>query len=231
MTQDALRSRLSDLAEPVYCSFLEKLKVSDHAIFGVRSKHIHAIAKELAKHEGKEAFRSILHYPALGYEEILILYRLFGLLDFSTEERLAYLDQLLKYNHSWATNDTLASALNCICGEQEAYYSYFSSLLSRNNPYAVRLGIVTLMLYYLDPPYITEVLHCLKRVPSDHYYVMMALGWAFATAYCKNPSLVYPYLEKQAGLLDERVRKKAIQKIIESNMVDKAEKERIKALR
>ena len=231
MTQDSLRSRLSDLAEPVYYTFLEKLKASDRTIFGVRSKHIHTIAKELSKNEGKEAFLSILYYPSLGYEEILILYRLFGLLDFSTQERLAYLDSLLSYNHSWATNDTLASALSCICDEKEAYYSYFSSLLCRKEPYEVRLGIVTLMLYYLDPPHITEVLQCLKRVPSEHYYVMMGLGWAFATAYCKNPSLVYPYLEKQTGLLDERVRKKAIQKIIESNMVDETEKIRIKALR
>lgn len=231
MIQAALQQRLSELAEPSYCQFLKKLKVSDYHIYGVRSSHIHTIAKQLAKDEGEKAFLIMLDYTQLSYEEVLILYRLFGLIDFSVEKRLAYLNLLLKHNHSWATNDTLSSALSCIAGEKEQYYDYLCALLHRQNPYDVRLGVVTLMLYYLEAPYFDQVLDALSNICPDHYYVMMALGWAYATAYCKNPERTLPYLIEENQLLGQQVRKKALQKIIESNQVSDEEKLYIKSLR
>ncbi len=174
-------------------------------------------------------FDEFLEDNDLSYEEILILYKLFGIIPFSTDQRFLYLEKLLPFNHSWATNDTLASAMKWIEEDRVVYYPYFLSLLSFSQPYTKRLGIITLMLYYLEDTTFSEVLEKLSVVDSDHYYVMMALGWAYATAYCKHREATLPYF--QYGVLSESVRKKAIQKCIESRLVSADDKAMLKILR
>ena len=57
----------------------------------------------------------------------------------------------------------------------------------------------------------------------------MMAAWYFATALCKQPETIWPYLKGQK--LDEWVRQKAIQKAIESRRISKEEKEVLRALR
>ncbi len=222
MKKELLSVRLDALREPSYGSFLAKLQVSDRAILGVRTKHLDALAKELAKTEGIDALEDLLKDPHIPYEHIIILYKLYGQLRLGDAKRLSYLDKLRTYNHSWATNDTLASSLKAAQATPTLYHGYFKNLLTENNPFDQRLGIVCFMLYFLKEPTFPETLQLLQAVHTDDYYVIMALGWAYATAFCKNRELTLPYLGK--GCLDERVRKKAIQKCRESRLVSRADK-------
>lgn len=229
MNRAALIRRLNELAEPSYRSFQLKLQVSNGEVYGVRAPALQRLAKHIASKQGIHLFTELIRSTSLSYEETIILFKLFGLLSLTEQERLAYLPALLLFNNSWATNDCLASEMKWIRKNRDIYYPYFNALLEKEYPYDKRLGVVTLMIFYLEPATIEEVLKNLSRVESDHYYVMMALAWAYATAYCKEKEKTLPYL--QPGILAEEIRKKAIQKCIESRLVSDEDKTRLKALR
>ncbi|MDD4647284.1 MAG: DNA alkylation repair protein [Sphaerochaeta sp.] len=229
MNRTELIERLSELAEPSYRSFQLKLQVSQGQMYGVRAPALQKLAKHTASTYGVLALTELLSYKALSYEETIILYKLFGQITLTEAERLSYLPKMLPYNDSWATNDCLASEMKWIQKNMEHYYPYFSTLLTHEAPYDKRLGVVTLMLYYLEPDTFGEILKILSTVESGHYYVMMALAWAYASAYCKDKEKTLPYLH--SGILAEKVRKKAIQKCIESRLVSDEDKTRLKALR
>ena len=229
MNRTALIERLSELAEPSYRSFQLKLQATNGQMYGVRTPALQKLAKQIASTQGIPIFSELLHSDSLSYEETIILYKLFGLISLTEEERLAYLPALLPYNNSWATNDCLASEMKWIRKNRDFYYPYFNALLEKEYPYDKRLGIVTLMLYYLEPDTFGEVLKILSTVESGHYYVMMALAWAYASAYCKDKETTLPYL--QPGRLAEPLRRKAIQKCIESRLVSDKDKTSLKALR
>ncbi|MBJ2356718.1 DNA alkylation repair protein [Sphaerochaeta sp. S2] len=229
MNRTALIERLSELAEPSYRSFQLKLQISNGVVYGVRAPALQRLAKHIASKQDIHLFTELLRCDSLSYEETIILYKLFGLMSLTEEERFAYLPKMLPYNNSWATNDCLASEMKWIRKNRDFYYPYFNALLEKEYPYDKRLGIVTLMLYFLEPDTFGEVLKKLSTAESDHYYVMMALAWAYATAYCKDKERTLPYLH--SGILAEKVRKKAIQKCIESRLVSDEDKTRLKALR
>ncbi|MGH0053609.1 MAG: DNA alkylation repair protein [Sphaerochaetaceae bacterium] len=229
MTKQELQERLSELAEPSYRSFQLKLQISQGPIYGVRTPKLQKLAKQLIQEEGVQTLKMLLSHKSLSYEETIILYKLFGQLSFSTEKRLSYLPSMLVYNQSWATNDCLASEMKWITKDKEIYFPYFCTLLGHEKPYDKRLGIITLMLYYLEDTTLDEVLKRLSSVASDHYYVMMALAWAYTSAFCKYRERTLEYL--QPGILAEPVRKKAIQKCIESRLVHEEDKQLLKRLR
>jgi hypothetical protein len=85
------------------------------------------------------------------------------------------------------------------------------------------------MNYYLDAASIDQTLEELATVSNPHYYVVMALGWAYATAFCRSRSKTLPYL--YPGILGEQVRRKAIQKCIESRLVGEEDKTLLKSIR
>lgn len=228
MKQQVLRSRLTELAEPGYAAFSQKLKVSDRTIAGVRTPLLTALAKELAK-EGEQCLVDFLQYQEPWYEEIILTYKAFGRLRLSEEKTKLYLALLLPFNDSWATNDTISGTLEIIKGNESRYWDEICSYLNSSNPWDTRFSVITLMCWYLQDSYIDDVLNLYSKVESDHYYVIMGLGWAFATAFCKFREKTLPYLQK--GILPEPVRKKAIQKCLESLMVSPEDKEMLKSLR
>ncbi|MGN1123024.1 MAG: hypothetical protein ACI4RR_01670 [Eubacterium sp.] len=69
----------------------------------------------------------------------------------------------------------------------------------------------------------------MTQIKTDEYYVNMAIAWALSVAYIKYEDKVLDILKNKT--LDAFVHNKAIQKIRESNRVDKAKKEYLKALK
>ncbi len=217
------------MAEPSYAAFSKKLQVSHRTILGVRTPHLNKLANSLANTEGVQALSDFYTYEEPSYEEIIVIYKLLGLLLLPSGEGLSHLVRLLPYNESWATNDTLASSLKPLCRYPDILYPFLLTLLKSSHPYEQRLGIVGLMLHFLDSPTFDEVLDAWSLVQSNHYYVVMALGWAYATAYCKEKEKTLAYLQK--GVLQEEVRRKAIQKCIESRIPSEEEKRVLRELR
>ena len=229
MKQDLLRGRLALMSEPSYALFSIKLKTSQREILGVRVPLLTALAKELAKAEGVSFLDDFFLYPSVCYEEVILAYKLFGLIKLDIQGNTHYLGKLLAYNDSWATNDCLCSCFTAPRSEQREYWPLVKSYLDSTDPWDIRFSTIAMMTNYLTDEYVKEVLALLKAVHSDHYYVNMGLAWAFATAVAKQRDRAIPYLHK--GVLNEVVRKRAIQKCIESFRVSDEDKTLLRTMR
>ena len=229
MRQEILLGRLKALSEPSYAQFSDKLKVSERPILGVRVPHLTAFAKELVKAEGTLFLDDFLAYPLACYEEVILAYKVFGLLKLDLLTNARYLKRLLGYNDSWATNDCLCSSFVAPKKNQNEYWPLIKGYLDSPHPWDIRFATITMMSHYLTEEYTPLVLALLEAVQSAHYYVNMGLAWTFATAVAKQRDLALPYLSK--GVLNEDVRKKAIQKSIESYRVSDEDKALLRSMR
>ncbi|HKL58267.1 MAG TPA: DNA alkylation repair protein [Sphaerochaeta sp.] len=229
MRQEDLRGRINHLIDPSYAKFSEKLKASQRQILGIRMPDLTKVSKELAKTENTTFLDEFLLYPSVCYEEVILAYKVFGHLKLDLSQSTHYLEKLLAYNDSWASNDCLCSAFTAPKKDQGGYWPLIKSYLASPNPWDIRFATITMMNCYLTDGYACEVLKLLQAIHSDHYYVNMGLAWTFATAVAKQRDLAFPYLEK--GMLNEEVRKKAIQKCIESFRVSSEDKALLRSMR
>lgn len=229
MNQAILLGRLAPLGEPSNARFSLKLKISEREILGVRTPHLTRLAKEFAKQEDLAFLDEFLLYPSVCYEEVILAFKVFGLLKLDRSTTLAYLEKLLPYNDSWATNDALSSSFVAPKKDLAGYWPSIIGYLDSPNPWDIRFATITLMCCYLTDLYTPMVLNLLAAIRSDHYYVNMGIAWVFATAMAKQRDLTLGYLKK--GILPEEVRKKAIQKSIESFRVSDGDKAVLRSMR
>jgi 3-methyladenine DNA glycosylase AlkD len=227
--QEELKGRLANLSEPSYAKFLDKLKCSEHPVLGIRTPKLTTLAKELAKTEGIFFIDEFLLYEQVSYEEIILGYKVMGLLRLDREPTQRYVNRLLCYNDGWATNDTLCSTLTAIGKQREAYWPWVQGYLQSPNPWDIRFATISMMNWYLTDEYAQRSLELLSTVQSDFYYVTMGLGWFYATAFAKQREKTLPYLVGE--ILPPAVRKKAIQKCIESFRVSEEDKLLLRTIR
>ena len=86
-----------------------------------------------------------------------------------------------------------------------------------------------LLFHFIDSEHIHAILRALAAVSSHAYYVQMAVAWAVAECYVKQPQATLPYLERYA--LDDFTHNKAIQKITESRRVSAEDKAMLRAMK
>ena len=86
-----------------------------------------------------------------------------------------------------------------------------------------------LMNYYLDAQHINAVFGLFDSVHHEGYYVKMALAWAISLAFIKMREETVQYLNHNH--LDNWTVQKAMQKILESNRVDKETKDMIRNMK
>jgi len=229
MNRTILLGKLSSLSDSSYAQFQCRLKCSDHQVLGVRSPHLNALAKELAKAEGRLFLDDFLSFADVSYEETILAYKVLGLLKLDTVTTQGYVRELLAYNDGWATNDTLCSTLTTMGKHQQEYWPFLLGFLASKNPWDIRFATIALMCWYLTDEYANKTLEILSEVTNDHYYVTMGLGWFYATAFAKYREATLPYLA--TGRLPLEVQKKAIQKCIESFRVSPEDKVLLRSIR
>lgn len=233
MKQEILRKILIESTNEKHIKFSNKLKINNkYKILGLKTNELKTIAKKLSKKEGINHINDFLKYEKpIFYEELIITYFTFTFIEKSLERKYFYnyLDKLLKYNNSWATNDTIALNLKPRNKDLSSYYRYLLSKLNSENFWDIRFSIVSLMKSYLINEYIDNTLYQLSKINNNEYYIEMALGWAFATALAKERDKTYPYIFDRK--INNNVNKKAIQKAIESRRISECDKIELKILR
>ncbi len=83
--------------------------------------------------------------------------------------------------------------------------------------------------FYIVEDYIDEVLNILNNIHHDGYYVKMAVAWAISYCYISFPEKTLDFLKNNN--LDKFTYNKSLQKIIESNRVDKDIKNLIRSMK
>ncbi len=214
-----IKKFLHDNADFGYANFSKKTIFSKYPILGVRIPVLRKFAKEL------EPEYIELEQPTLSHEEIL-LYG-FSASEIKDEnEQLEYLKNLLPFFDNWATCDLVVGSMKSLCGEKS--YKFFTHLVTSNNEYSIRVGIVGLMKFFIKSDKILEILQNIRKIQNNAYYVKMATAWFYAELCTVNFDFARTEIKNCQDLF---IKNKAISKANESFRVTAQQKKLLNDLK
>jgi 3-methyladenine DNA glycosylase AlkD len=183
-------------------------------IIGVRVPVLRTIAKEISL-GNYESFINLDQHKTR--EEIIIHGLILGYIKIPFNKLILMLDDFLKYNNSWETNDITVSNLKIFKKNRELGLDYINNLVKSNNPYTVRFGLILLLDYYKDPCYTNISLNIIDNLKLDDYYVKMGEAWLVSELFINDSQTVLKWLKKTN--LDKFTYNKSISKICDSYRV------------
>lgn len=215
-----LREELFSLQDLDYKYFHEKLvpTVSSDLIIGVRLPIMREIAKRLAKEENTS-------FECKYYEELMIKGLVIGYKKCNIEQRLLDLKEFVPMINSWGVCDSCCSTYKFTNKNMNRVWDFITQYVN-GSEYEVRFAVVMMMDYYINDEYVDDVIKHYSSIKRDEYYINMAIAWGLSFVYIKYPERVERLFI--SGELSNWVQNMAIQKIRESNRVDKEQKEYLK---
>ena len=126
---------------------------------------------------------------------------------------------------NWAVCD--CSTVKPKQDEKEDYFKFFCSLVSSNQQFVCRYGVVNLLANYLDDEHIEQIFTTFSNITLwGEYYVDMAVAWLVATAIAKCRNQTVAYMEGSArNTLNKFTYNRALQKMRDSLRVSKEDKQ------
>ena len=221
-----VRTELQALADQNYREFNSKLMptVEKSTVFGVRTPVLRKFAKEFFKDPSSKEFLTAL--PHKYFEENqLHAFLVEQIKDF--DRCILAGEAFLPFIDNWATCDCFSPAV--FKKEPDRLLPYIEKWLTSSHVYTVRYGVVMLMRYFLDERFDEKHLKTVADLPTDDYYLSMAVAWYFATALSKQYDAALPYIQDR--LLDKATHNRAIQKAVESFRISEKHKAYLKTLR
>ena len=225
---DELVTQLEAMAEEGYRAFNARI-VPDTAapMLGVRAPALKALAKQIAKGDWN-GYLSAAQSPRY-YEEILLYGLVLGFLKEPTGIVMEQVRAFVPRIDNWAVCDSTCMGLKTVAKHREEWGPFLGELLSSENPWAVRMGLVLLLSQCLASDTVTRILEASGKIKNEHYYVRMANAWLISVCYIKFPDETEPFL--QDCPLDNWTFNKALQKITESYRVSQEAKAYIRSLK
>lgn len=217
---------LLEAKDDKYREFQAKLvpNVSPDTIIGVRTPDMRKIAKEVFNSPEKDEFLKEL--PHKYYEENLVHFFIIAMIkDF--DECIEKVEEFLPYVDCWPVSDQATP--KTFKKNHAKLLPYIRNWIASDHVYTARFGIRMLMNEFLDDDFKDEYLELVASKEGDDYYLKMMVAWYFATALAKKYDESVKYIEGRK--LDDWIRKKAIQKAIESFRVTDEHKEHLKKYR
>lgn len=219
-----LEEQLKGLCDEQYAEFGAKLipNIQRESILGVRAPELKRIAKDISDDAGW-----FLHQlPHRWHEEnMLHAYLLCGIKDFG--QALEETERFLPYVTNWAVCDSLSP--KAFGKQAEKLVGKIERWMADDHEYKVRFGISMLMRHFLDERFEQSQLRQVAAVQREEYYIKMMQAWYFATALAKQWDATIKCL--QNDVTDDWVKRKSIQKALESYRVSAEHKELLRKLR
>ena len=215
---------LIGLRDEKYAKFEAKIipNIAAESIIGVRSPQLQKVAKSMK--DSRDVF--IRQLPHRWLEENILHAQLLNT-EMDYEKLLNEIERFLPYIDNWAVCDSLSPE---VFGDRaEDLLPHIRKWLSAEHEYSVRFGIGVLMRYFLDERFEKTHLKMVARVKREEYYVKMMQAWYYATALAKQWEAAFESL--QCDIEDEWVKRKSIQKAIESFRVTDEHKNALREYR
>lgn len=229
MNRDDILKELYSMQDLQYREFHKKLvpNVEEDKIIGIRVPMLKKFAKQIAKEKGEEALDMLckIHCSELYYEERLLAGVLLGNLKLSVEDWKEKILNFVPLINNWGVCDSSCSGMKIVNKNKAEVWDFLEQFIEDDREYYMRFGVVMTMDYYIDEEYIDRTLERLLKVKTDYYYVMMAVAWAISVCFVKFPQKTMEIIK--GNKLDEITHNKSIQKIRESNRVDKETKDEL----
>ena len=228
---DELKTQLAFYAEDDYREFVKKGIPCDRPILGVRIPQV----RELAKLVPNENIEDLLKNKPVALEEVLFRGFLICRLPYekimSDLDGKSWFDSQLECIDNWCTCDVFCASFKKIKKHKSEFFdTKIGKLLEDPREYAVRVGLVLLKSYYIEPDYLAVMFDRTERLKQrDEYYIKMAIAWLLAECFVKYPDETLSYLK--VSNLPKWTYNKTISKIRDSFRVDEEMKDLLLKLR
>lgn len=223
-TYQKTRNKLENLAEKSYKEFSASLLPKDTNLLGVRLPILRKLAKEISKLD----WNSYLDVNTNIFEEKLIQAFIIGLV-VKNDENIKFIENFIPKIDNWSICDSFCCSLKFTKTNKKLVWDFIQKYLNSKKEYEVRFGLVMLLNYYIEEKYLQQIFHILDKFINKNYYAQMAAAWLLSMCYIKFPNETTVYLQKSK--LDDYTYNKSIQKITESNKIDKETKTYVKTLK
>jgi 3-methyladenine DNA glycosylase AlkD len=221
-----IKEQLDGLADVKYQAFSAALIPNISNVLGVRLPELRKMAKKITKNE----WRSYLDQAEDEFfEEVMLQGMVIGYINTDIDELLRYVAAFVPKIDNWSVCDSFCSGLKITHKNKEKVWLFLQPYLKSDIAYDIRFGVVMLLNYYIDEPYIYKVLQLLDQIKHEGYYVKMAVAWAISICFVKLPEPTMSYLYNNH--LDDDTYNKALRKITESLRVDQETKTLIRSLK
>ena len=221
-----LYEMLKPYAEVEYQQFSKKLNPGQTKVLGVRIPQIKLVAKQLAQQNNFAQIHTQIQ--KLSYMEEKILYGCavaYSLLPFTQKQTL--IKKLLSTCTCWAETDTLVSACSFYKQHLQEVWQDLPNF-SHGTEFEQRWFFLVQMKYFLQEPYITQILKNVEMHGENLYYVNMAKAWLLCEMFIRFYNQTKLFL--QTAHIDAWVKRKAVQKACESYRITKVQKQELKNL-
>ncbi len=215
------QKELEGLADDKYRTFHQKLTSTKYKILGINVPTCRKIAKKIAKTD----IESFLKYNSDHYYEAVLIE---GFVIASIKDEQKWQQEFPKFLpkiDNWAICDCFCNSIEIVKYNKEKYFDYFQNLLKSKEPFTIRVGLITLLSFYITKEYLEIIFNSLDNIKSDHYYVNMGMAWLLAEMYTKFPEETEEYLKRTQ--VNDFTINKTISKIRDSFRVSKEKKEEL----
>lgn len=198
--------------------FAARIICSALPVNAVQTKKVESFAKQLAKE-----YSTIDQFPLDSHDAVCLAGFTIAAMSISPKEKVRELDKLLPAFDCWASVDSVTCRLKKLESEED----YFISLLTRDNPFQKRVGIIWLMRFKLkENP--QRYLPIILSANDEHYYVKMAKAWCMAEAALVDFEYTTKVIEDTT---DQFIKRKAISKCCDSFRITSQQKAKLKEIR
>ena len=213
---------LYSLQDIKYRDFSKSLMPSknEYELIGIKIPLLKKIAKDISKNNYIEFININKHDT---FEEILIHGLIIGYIKEDINTIINYSKEYIPYISNWALCDSYVANLHIMNKYPNKCLTLVKWCLKHKKEYYKRAGYVLLLNYMIKDEYIDTIFELCNNNDSDDYYVKMAVAWLISEVYPKYPNKTLEYLKNNK--LDKWTHNKSIQKIRESNRIDKETKD------
>lgn len=223
-----IRSELEALADPKYRVFSASLIPNAGPILGVRISVLRPLAKKIAAQGGAEAFLTLR--TAESMEETMLRGLLIAGLKKPFDEQLSFVRAFIPQIDNWAVCDTFAMSLKSLRKQPQAFWDFLRPYFDSPAVYDIRFAVVSYLAHYSKDPEKTDwFFNRIPLIKSDDYYVNMAVAWALAEGLVHSFETTHAFLKR--GKVSADIKKKAIQKGIDSLRLTARQKDGLRRLR
>lgn len=196
--------------------FNKKIIDTKYEMIGIKMGELRSLAKDISKTDIMTFFdESTDTY----YEEVMIQGIVISYIK-DPQEFEEYFNRFILKIDCWGLSDSCVASYKIM--KKYDFSSKANLLIYSNSEYLQRVGYLIYLNYYIDDEHINDIYH-LATIPSDYYYVNMAISWLLATCFTKYRPMILDLLKSKE--LSPFVQNKTISKIRESLVANNKDKE------
>lgn len=197
---------LKKLADKKYQKFTSGLLPGVNYILGVRVPKIRAYAKTFSIEEAKNFYTN---YKTKYFEEYFLKAILLARIckEITPEKSVKLIQKFIPEISNWSVCDAFCADLKIIQKHQKIFLPLILKNLKSKQEFAQRTALNLARAYYLQGPYLKQILKTVLALKPTAYYAQMAQAWFMCEAYIKQQKLTKPalkYLTPEVYAMTER---------------------------